>query len=125
MVIDSHENPIDFEIRGGQVHDIKMATELSERTSQSTYTLTDKGYDTEYFRWTIEEKKSKTLIPRNSNSIKVDNGFDKKIYRNRHKVENIFARPKHFRSIATRFDKLKINYESMVTLGCAYIWLKL
>lgn len=111
MVVDSHGNPIDFEITGGQVHDIKMATELIERTPQSTYTLADKGYDAEYFRWTIEETKSKPLIPRKSNSIKIDHDFDKKIYRNRHKVENIFARLKHFRSIATRFDKLKRNYE--------------
>lgn len=125
MVVDSHGNPIDFEITEGQVHDIQMATELIERTPRSDYTLADKGYDAEYFRWVIKETKSKPLIPRKSNSIKTDKHFDKKIYKNRHKVENVFARLKHFRSIATRFEKLKRNYESMVTLGCAYIWLKL
>ena len=89
-----------------------------------SYTLADKGYDAEYFRWVIEETKSKALIPRKINSTKSDPDFDAKIYKNRHKVENVFARLKHFRSIATRFEKLKRNYESMVTLGCAYIWLK-
>ena len=101
-----------------------MATELIERTPKSRYTLADKGYDAEYFRWVIEETKSKALIPRKINSKKSDPDFDKKIYKNRHKVENVFARLKHFRSIATRFEKLKRNYESMVTLACAYIWLK-
>jgi transposase len=125
MVVDSHGSPIDFEITVGQINDIKLTTKLIERTPQSSYTLADKGYDAEYFRRTIEEKKSKPLIPRKPNLVKVDNDFDKKIYRNRHKVENIFARLKHFRSIATRFDKSKRNYESMVTLGCVYIWLKL
>ena len=125
MVVDSHGNPIDFEVTEGQIHDIQMATELIERTPQSSYTLADKGYDAEYFRWVIEEKNSKALIPRKINSRKLDINFDKKIYKNRHKVENVFARLKHFRSIATRFEKLKRNYESMVTLACAYIWLKL
>ena len=125
MVVDSHGNPIDFEITEGQVHDIQMATELIERTPKSEYTLADKGYDADYLRWTIEETSSVPLIPRKINSKKSDEGFDKKIYKNRHKVENVFARLKHFRSIATRFEKLKRNYESMVTLGCVYIWLKL
>jgi transposase len=36
-------------------------------------------------------------------------------------VENVFARLKHFRAIATRYDKLKRNYASMVALACV-IW---
>ncbi|WP_040628526.1 transposase, partial [Simonsiella muelleri] len=43
----------------------------------------------------------------------------------RHLVENAFARLKHFRALATRYDKLKRNYESTVSLACALIWLKL
>ena len=38
-------------------------------------------------------------------------------------VENIFARLKHFRAIATRYDKLKRNYASMLAMACSYIWL--
>jgi len=45
------------------------------------------------------------------------------LYKYRHLVENVFARLKHFRAIATRYDKLKRNYESMVALGCGYMWL--
>ena len=124
MVTDSHGNPIDFEITGGQVHDIQMASELIERTPESTYTLADKGYDAEYFRWVIKECKSIPIIPRKSNSTK-ENSYDKDIYKDRHLVENIFARLKHFRSIATRYDKLKRNFEGMLSLACAYVWLKL
>ncbi|MDR1057535.1 MAG: transposase, partial [Coxiellaceae bacterium] len=36
------------------------------------------------------------------------------LYKYRHLVENIFAWLKHFHSIATRYDKLKRNYASMV-----------
>ena len=37
--------------------------------------------------------------------------------------ENLFARIKHFRAIATRFDKLKRNYASVVSMACAFLWL--
>jgi len=124
MVTDSHGNPIDFEITGGQVHDIQMASELVERTPQSTYTIADKGYDGEYLRWVIRECDSTPVIPRKSNAKK-ENLYDREIYKNRHLVENIFARLKHFRSIATRYDKLKRNFEGMLSLACSYIWLKL
>ena len=42
------------------------------------------------------------------------------LYKYRHLVENVFARLKHFRAIATRYDKLKRNYASMVALACGY-----
>jgi transposase len=125
MVVDSHGNPIDFEVTGGQVHDIQMATELIERTPKSSFTIADKGYDGEYLRWVIREQESVPVIPRKSNSRVGNDDLDKFIYKQRQKVENIFARIKHYRSIATRFEKLKRNFEGMLSLACAYIWLKL
>ncbi len=47
------------------------------------------------------------------------------LYKIRHLVENTFARLKHFRGIATRYDKLKRNYENSVALACIFIWLPL
>jgi transposase len=40
-----------------------------------------------------------------------------------HLFENIFARLKHFRAIASRYDKLKRNYASMVVLARGFMWL--
>lgn len=45
------------------------------------------------------------------------------LYKYRHLVENVFARLKHFRSISTRYDKLKRNYEFMLAIACSYLWL--
>ncbi|MCU4376511.1 transposase, partial [Acinetobacter variabilis] len=45
-------------------------------------------------------------------------------YKLRHLVENAFARLKHFRAIATRFDKLARNYQSMIYIACMFIWCK-
>lgn len=43
------------------------------------------------------------------------------LYKYRHLVENVFARLKHFRAIATRYDKLKRNFEGTIALACAFI----
>ncbi|KAA8693706.1 IS5/IS1182 family transposase, partial [Pseudomonas cannabina] len=32
-------------------------------------------------------------------------------------------RLKHFRAVASRFDKLKRNYESVIAMACAFLWL--
>jgi len=125
MVTDSSGNPIDFEITEGQVHDIQMATELVERTPRSDYTVADKGYDGEYLRWVIRECESIPVIPKKINSRSENKKYDRDIYRHRHLVENLFARLKHFRGIAMRFDKLKRNYEATLAMACAYLWLKL
>ena len=45
------------------------------------------------------------------------------LYKYRHLVENAFARLKQYRRVATRYDKLKRNYESMVAMACGYLWL--
>ena len=52
-------------------------------------------------------------------------GFHKTKYKNRHRVENIFARLKHLRSIAMRYDELKVMYDGNVKLGHIIIWLGL
>lgn len=49
--------------------------------------------------------------------------MDWALYRYRHLVENAFARLKQFRAMATRYDKLKRNYESTVAMACSFLWL--
>jgi len=62
-------------------------------------------------------------IPRKKNSIKGNKGLDWQLYKLRHPVENAFARLKHCRAVAIRYDKLAGNYESIVSLACAFLWL--
>ena len=98
-----------------------MAMELVERTPKSDYTIADKGYDGDYLRWVIRECNSIPVIPKRINSRSKNKEYDRAIYRLRHLVENLFARLKHFRAVATRYDKLKRNYEATVRLACIYI----
>ena len=84
-----------------------------------------KGYDSDNFRKIITEQSVKAIIPKKRNMKANNDHMDWHIYKIRYLVENIFARLKHFRGIATRYDNLKQYYGNTVALACAYIWLKL
>ncbi|WP_201580485.1 transposase, partial [Psychrobacter sp. Pi2-52] len=50
---------------------------------------------------------------------------DSYLYKLRHLVENMFARLKHFRSIAIRYEKLARNFKSMLYLACTIVHCKM
>lgn len=125
MAVDACGLPIHFSVTGGEVHDCKEAPELVARLPLAHYTIADKGYDSEPLRIQIREKGSVPIIPRKQNSTIGNHDMDWCLYKYRHLVENLFARLKHFREIATRYDKLKRNFESVIALACALIWLPL
>lgn len=104
---------------------MQVAPELIELLPHSDYKIADKGYDSEELRQQIREQNSIPIIPRKSNSTIGNKDIDWGLYQYRHLIENVFARLKHFRAIATRYDKLKRNYKSMLALACGYLWLPL
>ncbi|SUD31419.1 transposase IS4 family protein [Pseudomonas fluorescens] len=85
--------------------------------------VADKGDDRERIREQIEAQGARSVIPRTRNLIKGNADLDRGLYRYRHLVENAFARLKHYRAVAFRYDKLKRNYESVVTMVCGFLWL--
>ena len=85
----------------------------------------DKGYDSEILREQIKNRSAKANIPKKSNTRSSNDHMDWYLYKIRHLVENAFCRLKQFRGIATRFDKLKRNFQSAVALACIYLWLPL
>jgi transposase len=121
MAADAHGNSIDFEITGGEVHDAKAVPDLISKIKAAQHIIADKGYDAETIREHIRQSGANPVIPRKSNSKKPNPEFDSHLYKLRHLVENLFARLKHFRSIATRFEKLARNFKA----ACTFIWLKL
>ncbi|UJP08373.1 MAG: transposase, partial [Nitrosomonas sp.] len=102
-----------------------VAPDLIGRLPDTQAIVTDKGYDSECIREQITKKGARVVIPRKCSSLKGNADMDWGLYRYRHLVENAFARLKQYRAVATRYDKLKRNYESMVAMACAYLWLPL
>jgi len=123
MAVDSCGLPIHFLVTGGEVHDCKEAPKLVAKLPKADYIIADRGYDSEDLCTQIKDKGAISVIPRKKNSKTGNDDVDGCLYKYRHLVENVFARLKHFRAIATRYDKLKRNFEGTVALACAFLWL--
>lgn len=123
LAVDSYGLPVHFELSAGQVSDISRAESLLEGTPVSEYVIADKGYDSQALREAIEARGSQSVIPRRKNNTRGNDGMDWCLYKYRHLVENMFARIKHFRAIATRYDKLARNFASMLALAFVIVWL--
>lgn len=123
LLVDAFGLPYGFTLTGGEIHDATAAPDLIEKIAGGNTVIADKGYDSEKIRTQIEANDMTSVIPRRKNSKRGNEGFDWHLYKYRHLVENAFARLKHFRGVATRYDKLARNYESVVALACAFIWL--
>ncbi|WP_416240784.1 IS5 family transposase [Acinetobacter sp. WCHAc010034] len=124
LAVDANGYPLDFDITGGEVHDGQIAPKLIELVGKADYLVADKGYDSEKLRECARILDMIPVIPRKTNSFKGNPEFDGYLYQLRHLVENAFARLKHFRAIATRYDKLARNYKAMLRLACIFIWCK-
>jgi transposase len=96
---------------------VAAASELIEPLPPAKAVVADKGYDSGKIREQIKNKGANAVIPRRSNSVVSNADMDWSLYRHRHLVENAFARLKHFRGLATRYDKLKRNYESVAAVA--------
>ncbi len=127
LAVDANGNPIEFIISDGTTHDVKLAPELVSLLDcdKTEFICADKGYDSDELRYKIKNRAIGANIPKKKNTKSSYNHMDWYLYKMRHLVENAFARLKHFRSIATRFDKLKESFEATVALACASIWIKL
>ena len=62
------------------------------------------------------------MIPSRANR-KSPRDYDRHLYRERHLIENFFAKLKQFRAIATRYDKTARNFLAAVYLAASAIWL--
>lgn len=123
LAVDSHGLPVHFELSAGHRHDVAYAEQLISSAPRSDYVVADKGYDSEALRAYVKSNGSIPVIPRKGNSKTGNQEIDWCLYKYRHLVENAFGRIKHFRGIATRYDKLQRNYAGMVALAFAFVWL--
>jgi transposase len=98
-----------------------LAAPLIEKTKKAKKFLADKAYDSAQLRDTLKKRGTKPVIP-NKRNRKQPFSFSKKSYKERHKIENAFCRLKDFRRIATRYDRLAINFAASIYLVAAVVW---
>jgi transposase len=85
--------------------------------------LGDKGYDADHLIDSLTARAISVVIPPKSNR-KVARACDFALYCERNLVERFFCIIKHFRAIATRYEKTAQNYLAGLHLVCALAWLK-
>src|SRR5260221_11128772 len=82
----------------------------------------DKAYDADSFIDTLTQRAITPVIPPKANR-KVKRDCDFALYRDRNLGERFFNKIKHYRAIATRYDKLAQNFLAAVQLVAAIILL--
>lgn len=85
--------------------------------------LADKAYDADSFIESLKVRAIKPVIPPKSNR-KIKRDCDFALYCERNLVERFFNIIKHFRAIATRYEKTARNFLAGLHLVCALAWLK-
>ncbi|MFM8940882.1 MAG: transposase, partial [Phenylobacterium sp.] len=53
---------------------------------------------------------------------KIQIDFDKVLYKQRHKIENMFGRIKDWRRIHTRYDRCAHTFMSAISIAATVIW---
>lgn len=104
----------------GQESDYKKAKDLILGFKPDAL-LADKGYDADWLMDMAEQQGIKSIVipPKESRKIKRD--YNKTLYKQRNVIERFFKKLKHWRRVATRFEKTAINYLSIIFLASTII----
>ena len=122
-LVDAQGLPFRFLLTPGQSHDAAAAQILLQELWPDSFVLADKAYDADWIRACIEAQEAVPIIPDRSNRNE-SHAFSPLLYRLRNQIERFFNKIKHFRRIATRYEKLAANYLAMIQLAATRIWLR-
>ena len=122
-VCDGDGRPLVMLLSEGQMSDYKGAALMLPAMPKAKQLLADKGYDADWFRAALAKRGIAACIPSKSNR-KVAIPHDAVLYKQRHKIENMFGRLKDWRRIHTRYDRCAHTYFSAICIAAAVIfWL--
>ncbi len=116
---DALGNPVRYLLTPGQRNDVTQATELLDGYEVGAV-LADKGYDAGWLVDQIEAAGAIAVIPPKKNRLE-QRSYDANLYADRNKIERLFNRLKHYRRVATRYEKTGRNYLSVVFLASTLI----
>lgn len=122
-LVDGLGNPIRLLFTSGEASDCNWGVPLLQGFPLSeSSVLGDKAYGTVEILAYIRENGGTVVIPPKSNTVNPWD-CDYHHYKERHLVECFFNKLKHFRRIATRYEKLSTMFQAFVYLAAVMIWL--
>lgn len=110
--------PLVMLLSEGQMSDHKGARFMLPAFPRAKTLIADRGYDSNWFRAALKERGVEPCIPP-TRSRKQPLDYDKALYRSRHKIENLFAKLKDWRRIATRYDRCAHAFFSAICIAAA------
>jgi transposase len=121
-LVDALRNSVGLFLTCGQAHDLEGADHFLPSMQADTL-IADKAFDADArVIAPLAAGGKTTMIPSKANR-QSPHDFDREVYKERHLIENFFAKLKQFRAIATRYEKIKLKFFAAVHLVAAVIWL--
>jgi len=111
-------------ITPGQAHDLTAARDLLDNSVAGSILLADKSYDADWFIDLVASHGGASNIPLHGRRKNGDRPFDRELYKLRNLIERCFNRLKHFRRIATRYEKTARNYLAITALAALRLHLR-
>ena len=122
MAVDGRGRPLKLILTPGQRGDVTQAAVLLTGLTPKRV-LADKAYDRNALRALIADMKAEAVIPCNP-TRKRPIPYDFEAYKVRNLIERCFNKLKHFRRVATRYDRRALHFLSFVQIACAMIWMR-
>jgi len=120
-LVDAAGLPIALKLTEGQAHDGKSAEDMLTGLSDGQILLADRGYDSDAARNKLAARGAFANIKPMPNRKNIP-AFSAFLYRYRNLVERFFNKLKHFRAVATRYDKRADNFLAGIKLASFRIW---
>jgi transposase len=122
-LVDASGLPIALKLTEGQAHDGRSASDMLGSLVAGNILLADRAYDSDALRQTLAERGAWANVKSMPQRRNVP-AFSAFLYRYRNLVERFFNKLKHFRAVATRYDKTSENYLASVKLASVRIWMR-
>jgi putative transposase len=114
-------NPRRFILSAGQQSDHQQAAALLAADLPGAV-VADKGYDSRSLAPLIAQRQAQVVIPSRVKA-REPRQIDENLYQDRNKIERFFNRIKHYRRIATRYEKTAASFLAFLHLAAAMILL--
>jgi len=119
-LVDANGLPIALKLTEGQAHDGRSAADMLGRVGGGQILLADRAYDSDALREALAERGAWANIKPMPRRVNIP-AFSSFLYRYRNLVERFFNKLRHFRAVATRFEKHDENYLALVKLAATRI----
>ena len=122
-LVDANGLPVVLKLTEGQAHDGRSAEGMLDNLQPGQVLIADRAYDSDLLRHTITAQGAWANI-RPLTRRRHKPAFSPFLYRYRNLVERFFNKLKHFRAVATRYEKHAANYLALVKLAAVRIWMR-